>query len=44
LAVAQVEGAAILAETATRLAGLFGDIAAHPPLARDGVLVSMIAP
>ncbi len=44
LATAQTEGAAILAETATRLAGLFGDIAAHPPLARDGVLISMIAP
>jgi creatinine amidohydrolase len=41
---AAVEGAAILSATATRMAGLFGEIAAHPPLARHGALATMTAP
>ena len=38
---ALVEGAEILARTQSRVAGLFGEIAAHPPLARDGLLINM---
>ena len=38
------EGAAILATAVARVVGLLGEIAAHPPLARDGALVTMTPP
>jgi creatinine amidohydrolase len=44
LASAIPEGAALLAAAAARVAALFGEIAAHPPLARDGALITMTPP
>jgi creatinine amidohydrolase len=44
LEAAATEGAAILAATATRVAALFGEIAAHPPLANGGALLTKTAP
>ena len=38
------EGAVILSAAAARVAGLFGEIAAHPPLANGGVLLPKTAP
>jgi creatinine amidohydrolase len=40
---AAAAGAALLARSAARVAALFGEIAAHPPLPRDGALVTMSA-
>lgn len=44
LAVAATEGPTILATVASRVASHFGEIAAHPPLLRDGVLLTMTPP
>ncbi len=44
LDIATTEGAALIAAAAARVAALFGEIAAHPPLPRDGVLVTMTSP
>jgi len=44
LAEAQVEGAAILASTTKWIAALFGEIAAHPPLLRNGAIATMTPP
>lgn len=41
---AKVEGAVILETAARKLAALFGEIAAHPPLPRSGKLQTMSAP
>ena len=38
---ALTEGTEILATAAARVASLFGEIAAHPPLPRDGALINM---
>jgi creatinine amidohydrolase len=44
VATAATEGASILAAAAARVSALFGEIAAHPPLARDGALLVMTPP
>lgn len=41
---AATEGAALLEVVAARVAALFGEIAAHPPLPRDGKLATMTPP
>jgi creatinine amidohydrolase len=44
LEAARAEGQAILAASVTRVAALFGEIAAHPPLPRDGLLINQKVP
>lgn len=44
LEAAATEGAALLAAAAARVVSLFGEIAAHPPLPRDGALLTMTSP
>jgi creatinine amidohydrolase len=44
VATAMAEGSAILAAAAARVSALFGEIAAHPALARDGALRVMTPP
>ena len=41
---ALAEAGPILAAASSRLAGLFGEIAAHPPLPRDGLLINQTVP